>query len=155
MAETTEIKNEAVTDERSSEEIRQNIVAKEESISETVEEVSEKIQEKLDWRAYVGQYPYLALGIATGIGFLASGMLPRGPTAMERITGTIGEEMGNLVSGLLRGVGRTAFRSSLWGLAATIAVGLAKRAATEAILGSGSGDSSIPQRKATPQQEAA
>jgi ElaB/YqjD/DUF883 family membrane-anchored ribosome-binding protein len=156
MAETNEIRNEVTTEaERSAEEIRENILAKQEDITESVEEISERIEQKLDWREYVGQSPYLALGIAAGLGFLASGMLPGRPTAVERITGTIGEEVGNVISGLLRGPAKSALKLSLWGLASTMALGFAKKAAYDAILGGGSGEGSSPRRGSTPQPEAA
>jgi ElaB/YqjD/DUF883 family membrane-anchored ribosome-binding protein len=132
-----EIMNETTMEqERSSEEIRQHIIAKEEEIAETFEEISERVKEKLDWHGYVADAPFLALGVAAGAGFLASMMLvPKTPTPMERITGTIGEEIGRGVSGLFGGTRRSTIISSLWGLAATLALGLVKKAATGAVLG--------------------
>ena len=53
--------------ERSSEEIRQDIVKEEENLSQAVEEIAERIKEKLDWRAYVQGSPYVTLGIAASI----------------------------------------------------------------------------------------
>ena len=58
--------------ERSSDDIRQDIVKGEENISQTVEQIGERIKEKLDWREYVKDSPYVALGAAAGIGYLAS-----------------------------------------------------------------------------------
>jgi ElaB/YqjD/DUF883 family membrane-anchored ribosome-binding protein len=142
MGEIDELRSEVARDtERSSEEIRQNILAKQEDLSESVAEISERIKETLDWREYVGQSPFLALGIAAGLGFLASGMLPRRPTALERITGTIGEEAGHVISGLFRGPAKSALKLGLWSVASTMALSLAKRAAYEALLGKGFGSS--------------
>jgi ElaB/YqjD/DUF883 family membrane-anchored ribosome-binding protein len=140
MAETNEITTEAAVEhERSSEEIRQNILAKEEEIAETFGEISERVKETLDWRGYIAQAPFLSLGVAAGVGIMASQiLLPRPPTVMERITETVGEELGHGVRGYLRGSGQSMLKSSLWGLAATVALGLVKRAVTGAVLG-GSG----------------
>jgi ElaB/YqjD/DUF883 family membrane-anchored ribosome-binding protein len=148
MGEMSEIRNEVATGtERSSEEIKRNILAKQEDLSESVSEISERIREKLDWREYVADSPYLALGIAAGIGFLASGMLPRRPTAVERITGAIGEEVGNVVGGLFRGPAKSALKLGLWSVASTMALSFAKKAAYDAILGRGFGRSSLPGRR--------
>jgi ElaB/YqjD/DUF883 family membrane-anchored ribosome-binding protein len=143
MGEINKLRSEVATDtERSSEEIKQNILAKQEDLSESVSEISERIREKLDWREYVADSPYLALGIAAGLGFLASGMLPRRPSAIERIAGAIGEEAGHVVSGLVRGPAKGAFKLGLWSIASTMALSFAKKAAYEAILGKGFGSSS-------------
>ncbi len=61
MAERTDVATRMRTEiegpERSAEEIRQDIAAKRESISETVDRLGERIQETLDWREYVVEYP--------------------------------------------------------------------------------------------------
>jgi hypothetical protein len=77
--------------ERSTEDIRQDIAKKEETISRTVEQIRDRITEKLDWRGYVKGSPYWALGAAIGLGYLASGMLRTRTTSMERITDPIAE----------------------------------------------------------------
>jgi len=72
--------------ERSAEEIRQDIAARRESITETVDRLSDRFQQTLDWRAYVSDYPLAALGVAAGLGFLAASIIrkPR-PSAGKRI----------------------------------------------------------------------
>jgi hypothetical protein len=71
--------------ERSAEEIRQDIAARRDSISEAVDKLGDKIQETLDWREYVSSYPMIALGAAAGLGFLVSGIFRRNPTPRERM----------------------------------------------------------------------
>ena len=61
---------------RTTREIRQDVAIRAENISRTVEKIGERFTEKLDWRAYVKDSPYWALGTAVGLGYLASGMLP-------------------------------------------------------------------------------
>lgn len=155
MAETYEITNEASETERTSEEIQQSIVAKEQDIAESVKEIGERIKEKLDWREYVGQSPYVAMGIAAGIGLLASRMVPKRPTAIGRIMATAGEEVGYGISRALRGAGKTAFSLSLWSFASTMAAGFAKRAISKALLGEGAGGGSSPKCVSTSAQETA
>lgn len=72
-------------DDRSAEEIRQDIAAKRESITETVERLNDKFQSTLDWRTYAGDYPYVALGAALGLGFLVSRVFARKPSPRDRI----------------------------------------------------------------------
>ena len=79
--------------ERSTEDIRQDIAKEKENISQTVEQIGERINEKLDWRGYVKDSPYWALGAAAGLGYLASRMFIRRTTPMERIMRPIAEEV--------------------------------------------------------------
>src|SRR5215470_10774285 len=71
--------------ERSAEEIRQDIVARRESITDAVDKLSDRFQQTLDWRAYISDYPLAALGVAAGLGFIVSRVFKPRPTANERI----------------------------------------------------------------------
>src|SRR5437016_2611514 len=77
--------SEATDAERSADEIRQDIAAKRESITETVDRLSDRFQQTFDWRTYVSNYPVAALGVAAGLGFLASGILKPRATPAERM----------------------------------------------------------------------
>jgi ElaB/YqjD/DUF883 family membrane-anchored ribosome-binding protein len=89
--------------ERSTEDIRQDIAKEKEKISQTVEQIGERIEEKLNWRGYVKESPYWALGAAAALGYLASRMfLPR-TTPMERIMRPIAEEVRDSLGGMLAG----------------------------------------------------
>jgi len=95
MAETTHLATQrreiGETPERSAEAIRQDIAAKRDSISETVDKLGERIQESLDWREYIGKYPLLTLGLAAGAGFIVAGLFKRQPTPRERIMDAVAE----------------------------------------------------------------
>jgi len=60
---------------RSIEEIRQNIEHTRNEITDTVDQLSEKFKETFDWKAYVGDYPLVALGGATIVGFFLTRMV--------------------------------------------------------------------------------
>ena len=79
--------------ERSAEEIRSDIAAKRETITETVDRLGEKIHETLDWREYISQYPYVAIGLAAGLGLLVSGIFKRRPSPSERIIDALAESV--------------------------------------------------------------
>jgi ElaB/YqjD/DUF883 family membrane-anchored ribosome-binding protein len=86
--------------ERSTEDIRQDIAKEEETLSKTVEQIGEHIKEKLDWREYVKDSPYWAIGVAAGLGYLAAGRLIKRPTPIEEIMNSIAEDVHDSLSGL-------------------------------------------------------
>jgi ElaB/YqjD/DUF883 family membrane-anchored ribosome-binding protein len=95
MAETTHLATQrratGEPPERSAEAIRQDIAAKRDSISETVDRLGERIQETFDWREYIGKYPWVALGLAAGVGFFVAGLFKRQPTPRERIMDAVAD----------------------------------------------------------------
>ena len=119
--------------ERSSEEIRQDIAKGEENLSQTVEQIGERIKEKLDWRGYVKDSPYWALGAAAGLGYLASGMFVTRTTPMERIMDSIAEKARDSLGGLLVGAaGPGLIKVTLLGIATKAAAGWIKNATATA-----------------------
>jgi len=85
---------------RSTEDIRQDIAREEENLSRTAQQIGDRIKEKLDWSEYVKDSPYWALGIAVGIGFFASRVFQTRTTPMERIVGSLAEEVRDSLGGL-------------------------------------------------------
>src|SRR4030095_14733825 len=71
--------------ERCSEEIRQDIFERRESLSNTIDQLGSRTQEKLDWREQVAQHPYLAMSAAAGLGLLLSGIFKPSPAPVKRI----------------------------------------------------------------------
>ena len=93
--------------DRSTDAIRQDIAAKRESISETVDKLGDRIQETLDWREYIAEYPAVAIGLAAGAGFLVAGIFKRRPTPRDRIMEAVAElteDMTDRVGGVMAGV---------------------------------------------------
>jgi ElaB/YqjD/DUF883 family membrane-anchored ribosome-binding protein len=135
MAEREYLSNTREADvERSTEDIRQNIVKGEEKISQTIEQIGERIKEKLDWRGYVKDYPYLALGAAAGLGCLASGMFITRTTPMERIMGSIAEEVRDSLGGLRTGAaGPGLIKVTLLGIATKAAASWIKNATSTSV----------------------
>jgi ElaB/YqjD/DUF883 family membrane-anchored ribosome-binding protein len=71
--------------ERSSEDLRQEIEAKKEAIAETINRLDQRVKRAIDWRAQVGDHPYLALGLAVGVGCLLVGIFKSKSSPRERI----------------------------------------------------------------------
>src|SRR5262245_12660641 len=120
--------------ERSAEDIRQDIAARRESITDTVDRLSDRFQQTFDWKAYVSDYPLAALGVAAGLGFLAARIIKPRPSTGKRIknalaygiedlAGRFQHQLGNVApyrSG--SGLGRTV-RAALTGLVTEAATG--------------------------------
>lgn len=127
--------------ERSAEDIRQDIAKRGDKISEAVEQIGERIKDKLDWRGYVKDAPYWALGAAAGLGYLASRMFRTRTTPMERIMGSVAEEVRDSLGGLLAGAaGPSLIKVTLIGLATKAAASLIKNATAP----DGTSDGAVP-----------
>jgi len=121
--------------ERSAEEIRQDIAARRESITDTVDRLSDRFQQTLDWRAYVSDYPLAALGVAAGLGFLAASIIrkPR-PTAGRRIKDALAygiEDLAGRFHHQLENVAPQRSGSGLGGTVKAALTGLVTKAATD------------------------
>ena len=86
--------------ERSTEDIREDLAREEENLSRTAQKIGDRIKEKLDWGGYVKDSPYLALGIAAGVGYFAARALQPRRSPMERIIGSLAEEVRSSLGGL-------------------------------------------------------
>ena len=124
MAERNDLRSVEQPWQRSAEEIRQDIAAKRDSISETVDRLGDHIQRKLDWREQVGQHPYMALGVAAAVGVLISGAFKHRPTPRERIMDALAETIEDftddvrhsVTSLFLRTAGPSFLRSAIAGV---------------------------------------
>jgi hypothetical protein len=129
--------------ERSAEEIRHDIEAKRENISETVDLIGERIQERLDWRSYVGEHPFVALGVAAGVGLVLSGLFKRRPTPRERMLEALADSMEdtgyqvrNYLGEVLHRDNRigTAVKGAATALATRVAIEFLKRKAIQTLV---------------------
>jgi len=111
--------------ERSSDEIRNDIAARRESISHTVGQIGEKIHETLDWKGYIDRYPYAAIGLAVGTGLLLGGLLRRKRSPTERIVDALAEKAEELGESLrdsarrmiIKTAAPSLFRGTIYGIA--------------------------------------
>lgn len=130
MAESHDLRSVEQHWQRSAEEIRQDIAAKRESISQTVDRLGDGLQQMLDWREQVAQHPYVALGAAAAVGALLSGVFKHRPTPRERIMDAVAEtiedltdDVRNSVTGLfLKTAGPSFLRSAIAGILTKVVV---------------------------------
>ena len=120
--------------ERSAEDIRQDIAARRESITETVDRLSDRFQQTFDWKAYVFDYPLAALGVAAGLGFLAARIIKPRPSAGKRIKNALAYGIEDLAGRFHHQLENVAPHRSGSGLGRTVKAalaGLATKAATD------------------------
>ncbi|MGH9766495.1 MAG: hypothetical protein ACREAB_03595 [Blastocatellia bacterium] len=124
--------------ERSADEIRQDIAARRESISETVDRLSDRFQRTFDWRTYVSDYPLAALGVAAGLGFLASRIFKPRPTPGERMKDALAHGFEDMADRFRHRLGDFAPHKSRSGLGTTVkaaATGVLTKALTDYLRG--------------------
>src|SRR5687767_14542979 len=120
--------------ERSAEEIRQDIAARRESITDTVDKLSDRFQQTFDWKAYVSDHPMAALGVAAGLGFLAARIIKPRPSAARRIKDALAygvEDLAGRFHHQLENVAPYKSRSGLGGTVKAAVTGLITKAATD------------------------
>jgi ElaB/YqjD/DUF883 family membrane-anchored ribosome-binding protein len=165
MAERTNLATQVRIDdsgERSAEEIRHDIAAERETISETVDKLGDRIQRTFDWREYVAEYPAAALGVAAGTGLLLSAIFKREPTPQERIVDALAdltEDLTERMSDIAQGVitrniipGRTV-KAAVTAIVTKAAIDFAKRKIGEAMASNATADA-VRMRELTREREA-
>jgi ElaB/YqjD/DUF883 family membrane-anchored ribosome-binding protein len=120
--------------ERSAEEIRQDIAARRESITDTVDRLSDRFQQTFDWKAYVSDHPLAALGVAAGLGFLAARIIKPRPSTGKRIKDALAYSIEDLAGRFHHQLENVAPHRSGLGLGRTVKAaltGLVTKAATD------------------------
>jgi ElaB/YqjD/DUF883 family membrane-anchored ribosome-binding protein len=114
--------------ERSSTDIRNDIAARRESITQTVDQLGEKIHEALDWRGYVKRYPYASIGLAVGTGFVVSRIFKKQPSPMDRLVDAVSDRAERLGEDLRKSASRLIMKTVAPGLVRGTLYGIAGKA---------------------------
>ncbi|MEP7272550.1 MAG: hypothetical protein ABI882_13685 [Acidobacteriota bacterium] len=116
--------------ERTPEDLRQEIEVKKEAIAETLNRLDQRVERAVDWRAQVGDHPFVALGLAASLGCLFAGIFKRNPTPGERIRDALAEGVEDIAAQVRDHIGAQ-FSGPTRGSALRVtAAALATRAAT-------------------------
>src|SRR5262245_58693989 len=70
---------------RRAEDIRQDIAARRAALAQTMDRLGDKVEQTFDWRTYVFDFPIVALGVAAGIGVVASRVFKPKPSPGQRV----------------------------------------------------------------------
>lgn len=117
--------------ERSAEEIRQNIVATRESITDTVDRLNDRFQETFDWRTYVGRNPLVAVGVAAGLGLLVSAIFKPRATPLDRMKAALADSVEDFTDHLRSQIDGVVQRPGFSQTVKAAATGLAVKAASD------------------------
>ena len=140
MAERNDLmKRVGVEDEdRSTQAIRRDIAARRESITETVDELSDRVNAALDWRTYVAEHPFVAVGVTAGLACTVVTLLKRNRSPQARIMDALADGVEDLAGRFKDGIGtlplmrRARIGRILWSIGSTIATAAITKALKEA-----------------------
>lgn len=113
--------------ERSAETIRRDIAARRDSISDTVDELSDRVQAALDWRTYIAEHPFIAVGVTAGLACTAAALIKRHQSPQDRMVDALAETVEDLAGRFRDGMGtlplvkRARIGRLLWSIGSTIA----------------------------------
>jgi len=116
--------------ERSTEVLRREIEVQKEAIAETLNRLDQRVQRAIDWRAQVGDHPYLALGLAVGVGCLFAGIFKSKPSPRERIIEALAEGVEDIADQARNRIGSQFRRPARVGALKAAAAALVTKAAT-------------------------
>jgi len=129
MAEGTDLikGSEDLAADRSAETIRRDIAARRDSISDTVDELSDRVQAALDWRTYVAEHPFIAVGATAGVALTLAALVKRRSSPQDRILDALADSVEDLAGRFRDGLGtlplvrRARIGRVLWSIGSTIA----------------------------------
>ena len=113
--------------DRSVETIRRDIAARRDSISDTVDELSDRVQAALDWRTYIAEHPFIAVGVTAGLACTVAALVKRSRSPQDRMMDALAESVEDLAGRFRDGLGalplvkRARMGRVLWSIGSTIA----------------------------------
>lgn len=119
--------------DRSTEAIRRDIAARRDSISDTVDQLSDRVQAALDWRTYIAEHPFAAIGVTAGLAFAASALVRRRRAPQDRIMDALAESVEDLAGRFREGldtlplIRRARIGRLVWSFASTAAAAAISR----------------------------
>jgi len=126
-------------EDRSTQAIRRDIAARRESITETVDELSDRVNAALDWRTYVAEHPFVAVGVTAGLTCtVVTLLLKRNRSPQDRIMDALADGVEDLAGRFKDGLGtlplmrRARIGRILWSIGSTIATAAVTKGLKEA-----------------------
>jgi ElaB/YqjD/DUF883 family membrane-anchored ribosome-binding protein len=119
---------------RSPAELRSEIEASREAITDTIKRLDNRMHRVVDWRAQVREHPMIAIGAAAAGGMLLAGMFRRKPTPRERIVDAIAESVEDITDTVRNRVGSELTRTMTGSLLKTAITTILVKKATDYLL---------------------
>jgi ElaB/YqjD/DUF883 family membrane-anchored ribosome-binding protein len=85
--------------------LRNDIEASKEAITDTIKRLDEHVHRAVDWRTQVREHPFVAVGAAAVGGMLLAGMFRRKPSPRDRIMDAIAESVEDMTDKVRNRVG--------------------------------------------------
>jgi ElaB/YqjD/DUF883 family membrane-anchored ribosome-binding protein len=120
--------------DRNPAQLRNEIEASKEAITDTIKRLDDRMHRAVDWRAQVRDHPLFAISVAAAGGMLLAGMLKRKPSPRERIIDAIAESVEDVTNKIRNRVGTEITRTVTGSLVKTAITTLLAKKATEYLL---------------------
>ena len=132
---TTPVSNMASdSDSRDTAQLRNDIEASREAITDTIKRLDEHVHRAVDWRAQVRDHPFVALGTAAVGGMILAGMFKRKPSPRDRIIDAIADSVDDVADKVRNRVGSQLTRTVTGSLLKAAVTTVVAKKATEYVL---------------------
>jgi len=114
--------------------LRNDIEASREAITDTIKRLDEHVHRAVDWRAQVRDHPFVALGTAAVGGMILAGMFKRKPSPRDRIVDAIADSVEDITDQVRHRVGSQLTRTVTGSLLKAVVTTVVAKKATEYVL---------------------
>jgi ElaB/YqjD/DUF883 family membrane-anchored ribosome-binding protein len=111
--------------------LRHEIEASKEALTDTIKRIDERMHRAVDWRAHVRDYPLVAVGAVAVGGMLLAGLFSRRPSPRERIVDAIAESVEDITDNVRHRIGRQLTRTMTGSLVKAAVMTVVAKKATE------------------------
>jgi ElaB/YqjD/DUF883 family membrane-anchored ribosome-binding protein len=119
---------------RDTAQLRNDIEASREAITDTIKRLDEHVHRAVDWRAQVRDHPFVALGTAAVGGMIIAGMFKRKPSPRDRIIDAIADSVDDVADKVRNRVGSQLTRTVTGSLLKAAVTTVVAKKATEYVL---------------------
>ena len=114
--------------------LRNDIEASREAITDTIKRIDNRMHRAVDWRAQVRDHPLVAVGAAAAGGMLLAGIFRRKPSPRERIADAIAESVEDIADNVRSRISTHLSRTMTSGLLRAAITTVVAKKATEYFL---------------------
>lgn len=120
--------------DRNPDQLRHEIETSKEAITDTIKRLDQHVHRAVDWRAQVGDHPFIALSVAAAGGMLLAGMFKRKPSPRDRIVDAVAESVEDITDKVRNRIGAQLTRTLTGSMLKAAATAIVTKKATEYLL---------------------